>query len=80
MSKRRETNYFCTVVSEAVAIALKNKPSLSRELKSDLFVQCNQHECQYVDLNQPPCPLRLELFDEEIENRKRRSRDRRMEF
>lgn len=79
MANRRDTNYFCTVVSEQVGIALKNKPSLGRELKSDLFVQCNQLECQYVDLNQSPCPLSLELFAEEIEKRERKSRERRME-
>ena len=78
MANRRETNYFCTVVSEDVGIALKHKPSLSRESKSDLFVQCNQLECQYVDLNRSPCPLRLDLFAEEIEKRERKSRDRRM--
>lgn len=79
MAKRRESNYFCTVVSENVEIALKNKPSLGREFKSDLFVQCNQVECQYVDLNQAPCPLRLDLFAEEIENREKKSRERRLE-
>jgi hypothetical protein len=69
LANRREKNYFCTVVSEDVEIALKNKPSLSRESKNELFVQCNQLECQYVDLNQSPCPLRLDLFAEEIEKR-----------
>ena len=65
----RGKDYFCTVVSEHVEIALKNKPSLSLESKNELFVQCNQLECQYVDLNQSPCPLRLDLFAEEIERR-----------
>ena len=78
MANHRGTVFFCTVVSEEVEIALKNKPSLSREFKSDLFVQCNQLECQYVGLNQSPCPLRLDLFAGEIEDRKRKSRDRRM--
>jgi hypothetical protein len=73
LANRREKNYFCTVVSEDVEIALKNKPSLSRESKNELFVQCNQLECQYVDLNQSPCPLRLDLFAEEIEKRKKKA-------
>ena len=80
MAKRRGKDYFCTVVSEDVEIALKNKPSLSRKSKNELFVQCNQLECQYVDLNQSPCPLRLDLFAEEIEKREEKRRDRRMEF
>jgi hypothetical protein len=80
LANRREKDYFCTVVSEDVKIALKNKPSLSGESKKELFVQCNQLECQYVDLNQSPCPLRLDLFAEEIEKREEKLRDRRMEF
>jgi hypothetical protein len=73
LGKRRQKDYFCAVVSEDVEIALKNKATISRELKTKLFVQCNQLECQYVDLNQAPCPLRLDLFSEEIEKRGRRS-------
>ena len=76
LANRSGKDYFCTVVSEDVEITLKNKPSLSLKSKNELFVFCNQLECQYVDLNQSPCPLRLDLFAEEIEKRK----DRRMEF
>jgi hypothetical protein len=78
LAKRREKDYFCTVVSEDVEIALKIKPFLSRKSENELFVQCNQLECQYVDLNQSPCPLRLDLFAEEIEKREEKRRDRRM--
>ena len=80
MANLREKDYFCTVISEDVKIALKNKPYISRKPKNELFVQCNQPECQYVDLNQSPCPLRLDLFAEEIEKREEKRRDRRMEF
>ena len=73
MGRHRPKDYFCTVVSEDVEIALKNKAPFSRELKYDLFVQCNQLECQYVELNQSPCPLRLDLFSEEIEKRGKRA-------
>lgn len=76
MANRREKDYFCTVVSEDVKITLKNKRSISRESKDELFVQCNQSECQYVDLNQSPCPLRLDLFAEEIEKREEKRRER----
>ena len=69
MPKRYRKNFFCSVVSEDVQIALRNKAPISRELKRDLFVQCNQLECQYVDLNQLPCPLSLDLFAEEIKKR-----------
>lgn len=80
MANYKIKNYFCTVVSEDVKIALKRKPSLSLKPINELFVQCNQHECQYVDLNQSPCPLRLDLFAEEIEKQEEKRRDRRMEF
>jgi hypothetical protein len=69
LGKRRGKNYFCSVVSEDVVIALKNKATISREPKNELFVQCNQLDCQYVDLNQAPCPLSLDLFAEEIKKR-----------
>ena len=80
LAKRRGKDYFCTVVSEHVEIVLKNKRSLSLKSKNELFVQCNQLECQYVDHNQSPCPLRLDLFAEEIAKREEKRRDRRMEF
>jgi len=76
----RKRDYFCTVISEDVKITLKNKPYISQKPKKELFVQCNQLECQYVDLNQSPCPLQLDLFAEEIEKREEKRRDRRMEF
>ena len=79
MGNVKGKKYFCAVVSEQVEIALKNKPSLGFESASELFVQCNQSECQHVDLNQPPCPLLLDLFAEEIERRDEKRRDRRME-
>ncbi len=80
MKKRMDKDYFCCVVSEDVEIALKNKTFFSRKSKSELFVQCNQLECQYVGLNQSPCPLRLDLFAEEIEKREERRKDRIMEL
>ena len=80
LAKRNEKDYFCTVISEDVEIALKIKPFLSRKSKNELFVHCNQLECQYVDLNQSPCPLRLDLFAEEIEKREEKRRDKRMGF
>ena len=80
LANLRKKDYFCTVISEDVEIALKNKSSIGLNSKNELFVKCNQPECQYVDLNQSPCPLRLELFTEEIEKREEKRRDRRMGF
>lgn len=80
MPNAKGKKYFCDVVSEEVEVTLKNRPSLDLKSESKLFVQCDQSECQYVDLNQSPCPLRLDLFAEEIERREKKRRDRRMEF
>jgi hypothetical protein len=30
------------------------------------YVRCGERECQYVDRNEPPCPLRLESFRESV--------------
>jgi len=32
----------------------------------DYFVQCNQADCQYVEANAPPSPLRVDMLAEEI--------------
>ena len=77
LTKSWEKSFFCTVVSEDVEIGLKNKSSLGFESKNEVFVHCNQLECQYVDLNESPCPLRLDIFSEEIEKREKKRRDRR---
>ena len=80
MAIHRQKDYFCTVVSEDVKIALENRSSFGIGSNNELFVQCNQLECQYVDLNQSPCPLRLDLFAEEIEKREEKRRDNSREF
>ncbi len=80
LANHRGKEYFCTVVSEDVKITLKNKASIGLNSKNELFVQCNQSECQYVGINQSPCPLSLDLFSEEIEKREENRRDRRMGF
>ena len=78
MANRKGKDYFSTVVSEDVKIALKNKPSLGFQSEKEPFVQCNQFECQYIDLNQSPCPLRLDLFAKEIKKREKEHSDRRI--
>lgn len=79
MPKRKGKDFFCTVVSEDVKIALKTKTSLSRTFNDQLYVKCDQLECQYVDENIAPCPLKLELFAKEIEEREERRKARREE-
>ena len=80
MPKRKAKDFFCTVVSENVKISLKTKTSLSRTFSDDLYVQCNQFECQYVDENTPPCPLTLNLFAEEIKEREEKRKAKKIQF
>ena len=80
LANLRKKDYFCDVVSEDVKIYLKNRPSIGLKFERELFVQCNQSDCQYVDLNEFPCPLRLDLFAKEIKMREENRRARRMGF
>ena len=66
MASRRKKIYFCNVVSEEVKITLTNKFSLNPKFINEQFVQCNQLECQFADLNKYPCPLSPDLFAAEI--------------
>jgi len=60
--------FSCNVVSETVTIGLQRRAS-SGPAPGKLFVRCSEHECQYVDANEPPCPLTLEMFSAEIQER-----------
>ena len=33
------------------------------------YVRCSDRDCQYVDLNEPPCPLRPDMFDDARDSR-----------
>jgi hypothetical protein len=59
--------YSCKVMGEQVVIRLRRETgSLNTE---KWFVQCNQVDCQYSELNESPCPLHIGLFD--AKNKKR---------
>jgi hypothetical protein len=60
-------SFRCTVITETVTIALHRRLSLGTSGK--LFVRCSERDCQWVDLNEPPCPLTLDLFSAEIQER-----------
>ncbi len=64
MSRMPSKSFFCPVVSETVMITLRRRSAL--EGKGRLFVRCSEKDCQYVDANEPPCPLTLGLFTDEI--------------
>jgi hypothetical protein len=60
----RPRDFWCPVVSEPVLIRLTRANQLRGP--GDYFVQCNQADCQYVEINAAPCPLRVTMFAEEI--------------
>jgi hypothetical protein len=77
MGKLQWRSYACSVVNETVQIRLKRDTSLGG--RSGYFVQCDQTECQWVERNEPPCLLNVEMFVHEIreiEHRRRHPEDR----
>jgi hypothetical protein len=67
VSRMPSKPFRCDVVSETVSITLRRSNSL--EGRGKLFIRCSEKDCQYVDVNEPPCPLTLALFTEEINAR-----------
>ena len=67
MSRMPSKAFICGVVSESVTITLRRRSVFAG--KGKLFVRCSEKDCQYVDTNQPPCPLTLALFTAEINAR-----------
>ena len=57
----------CNVISQTVHISLRRRPLVGGNGK--LFVHCSERDCQYVDSNELPCPLTLDLFAAEIQER-----------
>jgi hypothetical protein len=64
VSRKGTRQFWCTVVSESVLIRLRRADGFERQRGH--VVQCNQTECQYVDENEPPCPLHVGMFAEEM--------------
>ena len=79
MAVKKSREYHCSVVNETVRISLRKKPAAGMQSADEFFVQCDQHECQYVDENIPPCPVDLSLFEAEIQEKEENARRRREE-
>lgn len=67
MAGKRSKIFQCTVVNEEVNIQLTSRRVGGFSGHQTPFVKCDQDECQYVDRNDPPCPLHIEMFAAEIE-------------
>lgn len=74
MASNKAKPFECTEVKETVHILLRKRPRATDG--SDLMVKCDQSECQHVDKNVPPCPLTLDLFADEIQDREKQARQR----
>ena len=75
MTRPPSKSFRCDVVSENVTISLRRRTPFGG--KSQLFVKCSEVDCQYVDANEPPCPLTLDLFADEVQAREAARPDRR---
>jgi hypothetical protein len=80
MAARRGRPYDCGVVNETVHIRLKNRRVGGFSGSEIPFVQCDQLDCQYVEDNEAPCPLRIAMFSDELQDRADRAQKRRDEF
>jgi len=58
--KNRSQPFVCVIADKTVGISLRHGGGLQEP--NHVYVRCDERDCQYVDLNQPPCPLRIEMF------------------
>ena len=58
--KNRSRPFQCAIAGKAVAISLRHGGGFREP--AAVYVRCEERDCQYVDLNTPPCPLRIEMF------------------
>lgn len=77
MARNNKREFRCNVVNEIVKIHLCKKAKAGWRTRSVFFVQCDQSECQYVDENEPPCPLGLSMFEDEIREKEEEARQKR---
>jgi hypothetical protein len=58
--KRASIPFECGIAGKTVGITLRHGGGLQEP--ANVYVRCDERDCQYVDLNRPPCPLRIEMF------------------
>jgi hypothetical protein len=71
MSRRwHKLELWCEVVDEPVTFTLRRGGGFLGQ-PEEAYVHCDQRDCQYVDLNRPPCPLTIDMFKGGIDERVR---------
>jgi hypothetical protein len=58
--KNRAQAFECSIAGKIVGVTLRHGGGLQEP--EGVYVRCEERDCQYVDLNQAPCPLRIEMF------------------
>ena len=58
--KNRSRPFDCEIAGKPVNISLRHGGGLQEP--DNVYVRCDERDCQYVDLNTSPCPLRVEMF------------------
>src|SRR5207248_3121859 len=58
--KRGLQPFECGIAGKTVGISFRHGGGVLEPQAP--YVLCDERDCQYVDLNQPPCPLRVEMF------------------
>lgn len=74
MARSPSKTFQCSVISETVTISLRRRSSFRGDGK--FYVQCSELDCQWIDANEPPCPLTLSLFADEIREREAQRAER----
>lgn len=58
--KNRAQAFECTIAGKTVGVTLRHGGGLQEP--EGVYVRCDERDCQYVDLNEAPCPLRIDMF------------------
>ena len=56
----RSRPFECHIAGRTVGISLRHGGGLQEP--GNVYVRCDERDCQYVDLNEAPCPLRIDMF------------------
>ena len=58
--KNRAQAFDCSIAGKTVGVTLRHGGGLQEP--EGVYVRCDERDCQYVDLNHAPCPLRIDMF------------------
>lgn len=64
-TKRPARAFRCEIAQKTVWGSLRHGGGLGEPASP--YVRCEERDCQHVDLNLPPCPLRVDLFADSTE-------------